>query len=159
MTKSRSILDTMESLPNGDREHMLLWYSTISRNSFFAPKGKHKGLTGENLVQAAFSEYVGYKYPKVLYHHSPNEGDRKGFAKWLIELFTIRSIPDCMFYTPKFKENGIGSCGLAIELKYGSNKCSPKQEEVLEELAENGWSTYVCYDLSSAMTVLNNYMK
>lgn len=147
------MIETLESLPSPEREHMLQWYAHITGNGFFKNLGK------EDLLQAAFSEYVRYKYPKVLYHHSPNEGRRGKFAQWLLKLFTVRSMPDCMFYAPKFKENGIKHCGLCIELKIKPNKLSANQQTVLQELEQAGWYQAVCYDLSSAITILNNYMK
>jgi len=153
MNNNAEIINALEALKSPEKEKMLLWYSDISKNGFFDTLGN------EDLLQAAFSQYVKIKYPTVLYHHSPNEGKRGAFASWKIKLFIIRSMPDCMIYKPKFKENGIQHCGLAIELKYANNRVTELQKEVLEELKTAGWQTWVCSTLGNAISMLHNYMK
>lgn len=132
---------------------MVLWYSALLTNGFAKSLGK------EDILQACVAEYVNQKYPDVLFHHSPNEGKRGKFAQWKIKLFVVRSMPDVMIYKPRFKADGkIRYCGCAIELKIKPNKLSDKQAEVLLELEQAGWQQNVCYDFSSAVRIIDNYL-
>lgn len=51
-----------------------------------------------------------------------------------------------------------GYHGLFIEMKYGTNKVTTKQEEWLKLLKRQGYSTYICYGARNAIACIEAYM-
>lgn len=112
-------------------------------------------LTKEQKMHAAFMNYARLQYPNELITHYPNEGKRTKFEQYLIKVLGIKSgMPDVMVY-----KNNNKYCGLAIELKVGSNEPTKNQMECLDRLEMNGWCTRVGYTLDSCIEELDKYMK
>ena len=49
--------------------------------------------------------------------------------------------------------------GLYIEMKYGKNKTTEKQDWWLEQLAAQGYDTAVCYGADEAMDKIAGYLE
>ena len=138
------------------QQHLYLIYAKISRNPLF------KYITPEGHLQIFVSQYVKFKYPDVLCHHSPNEGKRGTFARWMLDLFIVKSVPDLMIYKPAFVDikDGTQHCyGLAIELKIKGGKLSDRQRECLEQLRSEGWMTYTLFTFDCAKKVIDTYLR
>lgn len=89
-----------------------------------------------------------------LIFHIPNGGSRNEIeAKRLKAQGVKAGVPDLCLPVPR------GEChGLYIEMKYGRNKTTPKQEEWLEALRKQGYKTEICYGADEAITVLKEYL-
>ena len=138
------------------KQHLYLIYAKISRNPLF------KYIKDEGHLQIFVSQYVKFKYPDVLCHHSPNEGKRGNFARWMIDLFVVHSVPDVMIYKSSFilKDGNMEShCGLAIELKVGANKPTARQEECMAKLYDAGWFVGVYNNFKEARILIDVYLK
>lgn len=86
-----------------------------------------KYIKGETALHIAVCEYVSYQYPEVLIHHSPNEGKRTPFERYLIKRMNVSSgFPDLMIVGKRKI--------LFLELKYGNNIPSESQMKWLSEL-------------------------
>jgi len=80
--------------------------------------------------------------------HAPNEGRRSPrFGARLKAEGMKKGVPDILIF----------DLMVAIELKYGKNKCTPEQTEWLEKLEALGWGTAVCYTVQEVLDVLEKY--
>lgn len=52
-----------------------------------------------------------------------------------------------------------GYHGLFIELKYGKNKTTAKQDEWLEKLNKQGYAVSICYGCNEAIEKILKYLK
>jgi hypothetical protein len=77
-------------------------------------------LRPEDRLHSSVCEYILFKYPGAKIHHSPNEGKRTAFERYLMKVLHVSSgFPDLLvFYKGKI---------IAIELKAGKNKMTPNQ--------------------------------
>lgn len=116
------------------KQYLYLIYAKISRNPLF------RFIKGEDHLQIWVSQYVAWKYPDVLCHHSPNEGKRGIFARWIVKLFIVQSMPDVMIYHHNKDHESVG---LAIELKWGRNKATVRQLECMKRLLKAGWAVHI----------------
>ena len=135
------------------QQHLYLLYASISRNPLF------KYITPEGHLQIFVSQYVKFKYPNVLCHHSPNEGKRGNFARWMLDLFIVKSVPDTMIYKPSTDRYGILHYRLAIELKIKGGKLTPRQTECLDQLTLADWSTHTLFTFDCAKKVIDEYLR
>lgn len=127
---------------------------------------RKKGYGQEDKFHIAVFNYIRMQFPKVLCVHVPNEGKRTpSQGKKLKDMGMKKGFPDLAIFLQRERIiNGkvVVSCGLAIELKViyanGSrNKASKEQEEVLIDLNNNGWETYVIWDFDKAKKVIDEY--
>ena len=135
------------------KQHLYLIYAKISRNPLF------KYIKDEGHLQIFVSQYVKFKYPNVLCHHSPNEGKRGTFARWMIGLFVVHAVPDIMIYA--IQQTGhdvIDSYGLAIELKVGRNKPTDRQVACMLQLDRAGWKTRTHVNFADAKNTIDAYL-
>ena len=65
-----------------------------------------------------------------------------------------KGMPDLMIY--KRTEFFVG---LAIELKSKKGRASPEQKEVLQELKNQGWKTFIINNIDDFMREVDDYMK
>ena len=79
-------------------------------------------LRPEDRLHASVCDYILFKYKGAVIHHSPNEGKRSAFERYLMTVLHVSSgFPDLLvFYQGKM---------IAIELKAGKNKMSPNQQK------------------------------
>lgn len=90
-------------------------------------------------------EWLKYQYPKLKYHHSPNEGKRSPFERFKFKyLGSDEGFPDLLF----------PSLSLVIEMKVKPNKPTPAQDEWLHFFASIGWTSVVCYTFEEARSVI-----
>lgn len=86
----------------------------------------------------------------VLWTHVPNEGKRSGRAGATLQHKGMkRGIPDILIFEAMDRYIGI-----AIELKYGSNKLTQEQEVWLQRLSDRHWLTGVCKSMNEVIDML-----
>lgn len=129
---------------------------TQVRNGNFKYRGKTrdnpflKYLRAEDKLQHEFIKYCGLQYPWLRYHHSPNEGNRSEFERFLYNyLGSDSGFPDLIF-------PGIL---LVIELKVKPGRVSENQDVWLEYFRRIGWQASVCWSFDEARGVLDSRVK
>ena len=84
----------------------------------------------------------------------PNGGKRDPVTAMRLRDEGVKpGVPDV--YLPVARQ---GWHGLFIELKYGRNKTTDKQNEWLDRLMEQGYLAVVCYGWNEAVEVLRDYL-
>ncbi len=108
----------------------------------------------ESEEQAAVADYL--RYLKVLFNHSPNEGDRKPQYTAKLKRMGMRTgFPDFFIY-----ETRGGWHGLAIELKrVKGGRVTDEQRKCLRELMDRGYYAAVCKGFDEAKTVIDRYLQ
>lgn len=85
-------------------------------------------LRPEDVLHANVCKYILFKYPGAVIHHSPNEGKRSAFERYMLKVLHVSSgWPDLIIF---YK-----STMIAIELKEGKNKLTDNQRRWLTILS------------------------
>ena len=113
----------------------------------------------EATEQEALIEWCGWhegRHPELkLIFHIPNGGSRNTIEAANLKRQGVKAgVPDLCLPVPK---NGYH--GLYIEMKYGRNKTSEKQEEWLKALWEQGYYVAVCYGAEEAERLIASYLQ
>lgn len=107
----------------------------------------------EHNLQKACVQWFRMQHRNKLIFAIPNGGLRdKIVAKKLKDEGVLPGIPDLMIPIPK---NGYG--GIFIEMKYGNNRPTDEQNEILSELWDSGYKVEVCNSIEKFIEVVNNY--
>ena len=95
-------------------------------------------------------------YPELdLLYHIPNGGSRNRLEAANLKRQGVKAgVPDLCLPVAR----GIHH-GLYIEMKYGKNKTSVKQDEWLDALAKQGYAVAVCYGFEETRKVLIKYLE
>jgi hypothetical protein len=108
-----------------------------------------KFLGPEDHLQHQLIVWLQYQFPKLVYHHSPNEGKRSTYEQFKYKyLGSDSGFPDLLF----------ASLELVIELKVKPNKPTEAQLEWLEYFRSIGWRAEVCYNFEEAQKVIQQRM-
>lgn len=111
------------------------------------PNPFSKYLGPEDHLQHQLITWIGFQYPKLKYHHSPDAGRRSPFERYKYNyLGSDSGFPDLLF----------PSLHLVIELKVKPNKPTPAQLEWLQYFATIGWRAEVCYSFEEAKEILTH---
>ena len=106
----------------------------------------------EDHLQHQVINWLKYKYPKVRYHHSPNEGKRSKFEQFKYKFLGSDSgFPDLIIF--------IGNKFFVVELKIKPNKPSPSQIDWLSFFESMGVPIKVAYDFDEAVNFIENSIK
>ncbi len=109
----------------------------------------------ESKLQIACINWFHLQYPKHLIYSVPNGGFRnKVEAKIMRAEGIISGIPDLCIPVPRK-----GYHGLYIEMKFGKNKLSDNQIQIIAKLEAEGYKCDVCYSLEQFMNSVNTYFK
>lgn len=101
----------------------------------------------ETLLHTQCVSYLNTQLNKLTYHHSPNEGKRSAFERYILSLAGVsKGFPDITIYWNNMRPP------LAIELKWGTNVPSYEQEVWLKRL--DGW---VCWSLDAFIKIVEGY--
>ena len=114
--------------------------------------------SSEHDEQVALFEWAALhagRYPELgLMFAIPNGGKRDPVTAVRLRDEGVKpGVPDV--YLPVASQ---GWHGLFIELKYGRNKTTDKQNEWLDRLMEQGYLAVVCYGWNEAVEVLRDYL-
>ena len=115
-------------------------------------------MKGEELEQATVIQWCNLqscKYEELKWlFHCPNESKRSPkYGAKLKKLGMRAGVPDILLLAPKGKY-----IGLAIEMKYGKNKCTIEQVKWLDWLYKQGYMCKVCWSAEEAITVIKEYL-
>ena len=114
------------------------------------PNPFHKYVGPEDHLQHQVITWLAWQYPKLKYHHSPNEGKRSKFEQFKFKyLGSDSGFPDLIF--PEIH--------LVIELKIKPNKPTPAQREWLDYFRSIRWTAEVCYSFDEAIGVIRDEVK
>jgi hypothetical protein len=92
-----------------------------------------KYLKPEDIFQIQVCSYIKLQYPWVVIHHSPNEGKRSHFERYLMKKLMVSSgFPDLILFCRRKK------LVIVLELKTGYNKPTDNQQFYLELFNEIG---------------------
>lgn len=113
---------------------------------------KNKPYEGkEDDFQKSVAIYLNSK--GAVWCHPPNGGKRNIIeASKLKAMGVKKGVPDCLIFN-----NKRGYCGMAIELKVGSNKPQESQVEFMKKLIDIGWFVKVVYSLDTACDIIDWY--
>ena len=94
-------------------------------------------------------------FPELkLLFHIPNGGSRNRLEAQNLKAQGVKAgVPDLCLPVPMGHFHG-----LYIEMKYGKNKTTDKQEWWLDQLAAQGYDTAVCYGADEAMDTIAGYL-
>lgn len=103
-------------------------------------------LRPEDILQHQVILWLKYTHPTLKYHHSPNEGRRTPFERFLYEyLGSDSGYPDLEF----------PSLLLIIELKVKPNRVQDSQREWLDYFKSIGWRSEVCWSYEEAVKTIS----
>lgn len=94
-------------------------------------------------------------FPELkLLFHIPNGGSRNRLEAQNLKAQGVKAgVPDLFLPVPMGKFHG-----LFIEMKFGKNKTTEKQDWWLEELKAQGYETDICYGADEAMDTIAGYL-
>lgn len=100
--------------------------------------------------------FIRTEHPEAdLLFHIPNGGSRNKLEAANLKKQGVRAgVPDLFLPVARGKYHG-----LFIELKYGKNKTTLKQNEWLAKLNEQGYAAAVCYGCNEASQKILKYLK
>lgn len=103
----------------------------------------------------AWAAWNERKHPELkLLYHIPNGGSRNEVEAVNLKRQGVKAgVPDLCLPAAR-----CGFHGLYIEMKYGRNKTTQKQESWLDELRQQGYKAVVCYGADSAIKELETYL-
>lgn len=113
----------------------------------------------EDEEQSTIMDYcraMSGKYPELeMMYHIPNEGKRGRYYATVQKRIGLKAgVPDlCLPIARK------GYHGLYIEVKAIDGRTSPKQQEWIDKLNEQGYKAVVCYGADAAIEVIADYIK
>ena len=118
-------------------------------------RSKPKKVKGEAAEQRKFFTWLSYKNPYLrrICFAIPNGGSRH-----FLEAINLKNqgvtpgVPDVFIALPNNRYHG-----LFIEFKFGRNKTSRKQVEMITLLKQRGYQVSVCYSSEEAQKALEEY--
>lgn len=113
-----------------------------------------KYLKPEDLIHIQVCSYIKYQYPWVVIHHSPNEGKRSAFERYLLKkLFVSSGFPDLILFCRKKKKV------IVLELKFGNNKPTDNQHFYLELFNDIGIPAMWTNKYEAAKDFIDKHLK
>lgn len=102
-----------------------------------------------------WADFMMTQYPELcMMFHIPNGGSRNKLEAVNLKRQGVKAgVPD--LFLPVARG---GYHGLFIELKYGKNKTTTKQDEWLEKLNKQGYAVAVCYGCKEAQEKILKYL-
>lgn len=114
---------------------------------------------GEDTEQISVIEWADWntpRYPELkLLHHIPNGGKRNAAEAARFKAMGVKAgVPDLFLPVPR-----AGYAGMYIEMKFGKNKTTDKQNEWIAALRQQGYQVTVCYSAPEATNELECYLR
>jgi hypothetical protein len=124
-----------------------------------AGAGRRKPIQHEANEQEALFRWAAFargRFPELeLLYHNPNGGSRNKLEAANLKRQGVKAgVPDLCLPVARG-----GYHGLYIEMKYGKNKTSEKQNEWLLALQRQGHVVRVCYGWEQAAEVITKYLE
>ena len=109
----------------------------------------------ESKLQAGCVTWFRLQYPSKIIAAIPNGGKRNVITAKIMKAEGVLSgMPDLIIPHPNLTHHA-----MFIEMKYGKNKASEQQLQVIEQLRSNGYCVEVCYSFDSFRNIVENYFK
>ena len=114
----------------------------------------HEATEQETLFK--WAAMIRGRIPEIdLLYHIPNGGSRNRIEAANLKRQGVKAgVPDLCLPVARGKYHG-----LYIEMKYGKNKTSEKQEEWISALRRQGYAAGVCYGWERAAEVITEYLE
>ena len=110
--------------------------------------------TQESDLQIMCVKWFRMQYPNTVIASIPNGGKRNVItASILKQEGALAGMPDLIIPCARKGYNG-----LFIEMKFGKNRLSPNQIEVMIKLRQEGYLTAVCYTFDEFVELCNEYL-
>lgn len=102
-----------------------------------------------------WATFYAKNFPELdLLYHVPNGGSRNQLEAANLKRQGVKAgVPDLVLPVPRQQFHG-----LYVEMKWGKNTTTEKQDWWLEQLRQQGYKTAVCWSAEEAMDVIANYM-
>lgn len=115
-----------------------------------------RGEDTEQMNVISWANWNSNKYPELkLLFHVPNGGKRNAQEAARFKTMGVKAgVPDLCLPVPRG-----GYAGLYIEMKYGKNKTTDKQDEWIHDLSAQGYFVKVCWGAEQAIDILEVYMQ
>lgn len=115
-----------------------------------------RGEDTEQIGVIEWAEWHTSQYPELkLLHHIPNGGKRNAVEAARLKAMGVKAgVPD--LFLPVARG---GYAGFYIEMKYGKNKPTGKQNEWIAALRQQGYKATVCYSGAEATHELESYLR
>lgn len=95
------------------------------------------------------------EYANIPIFHIPNGGTRNPKEAAELKRQGVKpGVPDLFIPLPRGSKHG-----MFIEMKYGKNKLTEKQEKWLSYLSQQGYECQVCYSCESAVSRIEKYLR
>jgi len=108
----------------------------------------------ESRLQQQCVKWFRLQYPNILIAAIPNGGKRSVVtAAMLKREGALAGFPDLFIAKP----NEFYS-GLFVEMKWGNNKPTEQQKEVMQKLTDAGYKVAVCYSFDEFVNVVTSYI-
>lgn len=109
----------------------------------------------EQVALIRWTEIFSHKVPELkMIFHIPNGGSRNRMEAANLKMQGVKAgVPDLMLAVPAG-----GMHGLFIEMKYGKNRTTKKQDEWIADLKKYGYETAVCYSAEQAAKKIMDYL-
>lgn len=109
----------------------------------------------EQEIVINWCEYNSQRHPELkLIYHVPNGGSRNQLEAVNLKRQGVKAgVPDLNLPVALH-----GFHGLYIEMKFGKNKTTEKQNWWLEQLQKQGYKTAVCYGADEAIDTIKEYL-
>ena len=102
-----------------------------------------------------WATFYAKDFPELdLLYHVPNGGSRNQLEAANLKRQGVKAgVPDLVLPVSRQQFHG-----LYVEMKWGKNKTTDKQDWWLEQLRQQGYKTAVCWSAEEAMDVIADYM-
>lgn len=102
-----------------------------------------------------WARFYAKDFPELdLLHHIPNGGSRNQLEAANLKRQGVKAgVPDLCLPVARN-----GKHGLYVEMKWGKNKTTDKQDWWLEQLRQQGYETAVCWTAEEAMDTIAGYL-
>lgn len=102
-----------------------------------------------------WATFYAKDFPELdLLYHVPNGGSRNQLEAANLKRQGVKAgVPDLVLPVPQQQFHG-----LYVEMKWGKNTTTDKQDWWLEQLQKQGYKTAVCWSADEAMDVIAEYM-
>lgn len=112
-------------------------------------------MNNESKLQQACVTWFRLQYPNKIIFAIPNGGKRNVITAQLLKAEgVLAGVPDLFIPHASGEHHG-----LFIEMKWGKNKPTPNQIEVMDKLRTLGYDCYVCNSFDGFKSTIDNYLK
>lgn len=123
--------------------------------SYYRNQYRKKSEATEQEALISWCMILEKRYPELsLIHHIPNGGSRNALEAANLKRQGVKAgVPDLFLPVPRNNYHG-----LYIEMKFGKNKTTEKQEWWIDQLRQQDYKVNVCYSADEAREIITAYL-